>query len=417
MNGVWNVQTFLSTLKEAQAQPQKYEDKKTIRKLYTCIPENLGKYQIWPMISVRTGLPFEYLYKTREFNIQERAQDGSFKNRWYKLIPAIGYNIVDNSGRLVSGLTQAQSDLLSSAYAIFDQLYNLLPESNRKDTCRYKNYTVGNAYVLNRYGEKDAIKPVESKFSALLICTSKDFSRAIESDISLQMMNRNNDPTWLSEVYNRNLSGRTGCLMFTVNRAATNIGFDVNASHAVGLGVDNSNVISEEDAELMQDPVRNFLGWQAGEGPVGFNEPLINKIIDQMNIMISKIGSPASLIDPTAVADATNMAAMGPQQVNPTNDPMLAANMGAQQVDPNRFVENNSNPFVNPPAAQFDPVSQVPNNPGNQFMGQQPINQPMYQQPAFAQQAQMQGQMQGMQQGAPSSNPFDSFNANPYKQQ
>lgn len=416
MNGNWNVQMFLSTLKEAQAKTQRSDnDRKTLRKLYTCIPDNLGKYQIWPMISTRTGLPFEYLYRTREFNIPEIGSDGSTRNRWHKLLPISGYNIIDSSNRLVPGLTQAQMDLLQSAYAIFDQLFEMTPEYNRKDLCRYKNYVVGNAYVLNRYGEKEAVKPVESKFSALLVCTSKNFSEAIAGDISLQMINRNNDSSWLSEVYNRNLTGRTGCLMFTVNKDSNGIGFKISASHAVGLAPDNSNAISEEDAKMMEDPILNFLGWQAGEGsPVGFNEPLINRIIEQMSLTISKIGSPAFSADPNMVANNTNAAAIGQAMpINPTNDPMLA-NMNQAQVDPNRIVDNNSNPFVNPPAAQFDPLTQVPNP------GQQPnVNQQMYQQPAFAQAA---AQMMSPQQaqGAPQSypnNPFDSFQSNPYKQQ
>lgn len=393
----WNVQTFLDTLKAAQSRPKSNEPKgPSLRKVYLCVPENLGRYMIWPMNSTVTGMPFEYLYRTREVNIPEKNSENPY-NRWYKLLPTSAYRFVDNSGRLVSSLTSAQVNLLESAHGIFDQLFSLMPEQNRKDVCRYKNYAIGNAYVINRYGA-DPLKPVESKFSALLVCSSKDFARAIDSDVDLQMINHRNDPSWTSEVYNRQVTGRTGWLMFTVNNAPTGIGFVCSASHCTNMPADNENVIPEADVALMEDPIRNFLGWQAGDAPNNFNEAVITRAIEEMNMMIAKLSSPS-------VSYSVNPQTQPVPAPTPmTNDPMLGQVMPqeAPMLNPGAM---NPNPFMTPPSAQLDPMTQVA----------QPQAQPQpqafangYQQPAFAQQAQAVN---------PQVNPFDSFQANPYKQQ
>lgn len=430
MSEQWNVQNFLNQLKSAQPQPRTNEPKgPVLEKTYLNFADNLGRYQIFPVISTVTGMPFEYLYRTKEVKIisDQKNQDGSERSSWHKLLPLTAYNFIDSTGRLVSSLTQAEADLLQSAYGVFDRMWEVIPEAQRKDMCRVKNYTVGNAYVINKYGLKDNNKPARSGFSTLLVCTSKDFANAINKDIEMQMINHGNDASWLGEIYNRQTEGRTGWLIFSISVAPNGIGFSVNASHTSSLSpaaVDGLR-ISPEDMELMKDPIRTFLGWQAGPEGKLFNEPLITSTIEEMNKIIAKYSNSAVYANPMQATMATQSVAQAavPQQA-PTMDPMMAAmanqNVAPQQTmtqTPEQMVRNNDNPFVTPPAAQFDPMAGVPNN-YTQFQGQgqpQPaVAQPAmggYQQPAFAQFAQ-----QAPQASQQPENPFLSMESNTYRQ-
>lgn len=410
MSEQWNVQNFLNQLKSAQPQPRSNEPKgPVLEKTYLSFTENLGRYQIFPVISTVTGMPFEYLYRTREICVvsDQKNQDGSDRKSWHRLLPLSAYDFIDSTGRRVSALTQAEQDLLQSAYGVFDRMWEVVPEAMRKDICRLKNYTVGNAYVINKYGLKDNNKPARSGFSTLLVCTSKDFANAINKDIEMQMINHGNDASWLGEIYNRLPKGRTGWLIFSISVAPNGIGYSVNASHTSSLSpaAVEGLEISPEDMELMQDPIRTFLGWQAGPEGKLFNEPLITSTIEEMNKIIAKFSNSAAYANPMMAAAATQSTAQAAAyQPAPTMDPMMAS-MAAQNVAPQQtmvqtpaqMAQANDNPFVNPPAAQFDPMAGVPNNYGQQPSG--------YQQPSFAQQA-----------SAPVENPFLNANPNGYRQ-
>lgn len=416
MSESWNVQNFLASLKSAQPQPRSNEPQTPqLRKTYLNVPDNLGRYQILPMISTVTGMPFEYLYRTREVNIVTGTnQDGTQRSAWHKLLPVSAYNFIDSTGRLVSSLTQAEHDLLESAYGVFDRMFELVPESQRKDICRIKNYTIGNAYVINKFGLKDQTKAIDGNFSTLFVCTSKDFANAIGKDIDMQAINHGGDDSWLGEIYNRQLEGRTGWLIFTITRAANGVGFSVSASHTSNLPhtATDGIKISQEDADLMKDPIRTFLGRQAGPEGKLFNEQLIQSTIEEMNRIISKYSNSAVYSNPQAAAQATVQTAQAVQaQPAPTMDPMVAAAMNQgnpQQVQTAaQMAQNNTEPFVNPPAAQFDPMAGVPNN-YQQAQYQQPqfAQQGGYQQPAFAQ----------AQPQQPIENPFLNAAPNAYRQ-
>lgn len=386
MSNEWNAQAFLESLRNAQSQPRSTEQQvPQLRKTYLTVPDNFGRYQIFPMLSTTTGMPFEYLYKTREVNIVVgKKQDGTDRSTWFKLLPVTAYNTRDFTGNPVSELSESELRLLESAHGVFDRLMEVVPDAQRKNICRVKNYTVGNAYVIHKYSARDIQKPTESGFSSLLICTSKDFANAINKDIDMQMINHGNDPSWLSEIYNRKLEGRTGWLIFNIGPASNGIGYSVNAAHTTGIqaSVSGSIKIPESDAELMQDPIRTFLGRQAGEDRL-FNGEVIQKVIDEMNMLISKFSNSAAYVNMAAAAQATNNAAQQVMAYGKTNDPMLQGNMS----DPSHVAAMNNNPYVNPPSAQFDPMAGVPSG---------------YVQPSFAQNA--------------VPNPFETAQPNPFVQ-
>lgn len=424
MNNEWNVQAFLNQLRSAQPQPKSNEPRtQLIETTYLNIPANLGRYQIFPINSVVTNNPFEFLYRTKEVSIAtgNKNQDGTDRYSWHKLLPLCAYDFYDeNTNRIVSSLTQSEADLLQSAHGVFDRMWEVIPEDQRKEYCRVKNYTVGFAYVINKFGLKDQTKPIKSGFSTLLVCTSKDFANALNKDIDLQQINHG-DPMnpenrkWLGEIYNRKSSGRTGWLIFTITGAPNGIGFSVSASHTSGLApsVTDNIVIPEDQLELMKDPIRTFLGWQAGQEKL-FNEQLIIKTIEKMNTIIAKFSNSAVYANTSQAAMATEHLATPNPAAPVTNDPMLASMAQPAQMNTlskDQIAQANTDPFVTPPAAQFDPMAGVPNNYGQFQQVAQPAQAQGYQQPQFAGTAYTQPQF------AQGVNPFDGAQPNPYLQQ
>jgi hypothetical protein len=417
MNNDWNVQGFLEQLTKAQNSSTVKNEQPKLSRTYLSINENLGKYQIFPMTSTVTGMPFEYLYRTKEVNMPTGSTDpnGKARTAWYKLLPLCAYDFVDSTGRRVSSLTQSERELLESAYGVFDRMWAVIPEEQRKDICRVKNYTIGNAYVINKYKLDNTVD--KSGYCTLLICTSKDFASAIKKDIEMQMITFGSDPSWLGQIYNRQLENRTGWLIFsiTVNQT-TRIGFSVSANHTCNIPTSMTAglKISAEDAELMKDPIRTFLGWQAGETKL-FNEQVITSIIEEMNRTIAKYSNSAVYANPAAAVQATVATAQSVQAA-PTNDPMLAGMNAPQQnvvMNAAQMGQVNNDPFVTPPAAQVDPITGMPANYAGfqaqpQVAPQQVAANLGYQAPAFAQNAQA-AQPQPI-------NPFDVTAPNGYTQ-
>lgn len=414
-----NVQSFLEQLKDATPQPRSNEPRTNVLNyVHLSIPENFGKYQVFPMISDITGTPYTYLYKTREVNLARKGAPD--KTAWHKILPISAYQFVDSTGRLVSSLTQAESDLLVKAQGIYDTLNDVMPESmgdkKKKDILRCKDYTIFNAYVINKYSETDMSKPERSKFAALFVCTSKKFAGEVTKDVQLQSTNYGGTD-FITNIYNRELSNRTGWLIFTIGKETQGFGYRIGISHAANLpaNVVGGYTISKEEAEAMRDPVKNFLGWQAGDKDNMFNQELLEYTIEEMSRLIARVNSASVSFNANSVSAAqvnTAQQAVSPQPAY-TPDPMVARyqqehNQSVPQQGmvqtPGQVLANNNDVYSVPPAAQIDPVSGAPVNLGEPQPRPQQYG---YSAPSFATPQSQPG-------AAP--NPFISAQENPFKQ-
>lgn len=419
MSQPFNVNSFLEQLHSATPQARSNEPRQNILTyIHLAVESNFGKYQVFPMISEVTGNPYTYLYRTREINIPRKGTQDQFK--WHKILPVNAYQFVDSTGRLVSSLTSAETDLLTKAQGIFDTLNDLFPESmgdkKKKDLMRVKDYTIFNAYVINKYGEKDLIKPERSKFPALFVCTSKKFAGEITKDIQMQSTNYGGNE-FITQVYNRELSNRTGWLVFTIGKETQGFGYRIGVSHAANLAQNVSGIytISQEEADAMKDPVKNFLGFQAGDKPNMFNQEIIEYEIEEMSKLIARVNSASVAFNASSVSNAQVNTAMAQQAPSPvyTPDPIVAKyqqehqNVAPQQTmsqTQDQISSNNTDVYSNPPAAQIDPVTGAPVNYGQ--APQPSASQFGYSAPSFANPQDQQGQIQ---------NPFLTAQENPFK--
>lgn len=383
-----NVEDFMSKLAEQSATMQKNENKtrgRVLEKISLNYDGNFGRYQILPMNDVITDHPFVKLENTREICIPRKnvAPDGteSVYNAWIKLLPKReGYRMKDSTGRVTCSLTAEEDQLLSEAYTLFDQLYNEIDAKTNinisRDLMRKRNYTIFHAYCANKWNFDGSREPVRQKFCGLFVSTAKGFCNAVEDDIKGQMIMANDDLEWLKGIYNRDLSNRTGFMLFSISRnKSVGMGYNVTVNHKPNAANMISDcVITPEEAELMQDPISTFLSWQANREdannnvPVDqrrlFNAPLVKEAIAFMTQQLAAVR--AAKAAGTSIEEAinkTNQTAFGNNTTAAptTNDPMLQNNVNNSGVNNVADMQaRNTAPFQTPPAAHIDPMTSAP---------------------------------------------------------
>lgn len=387
-NGNSNVTDFLSRLHSQVPKKRDFSqvNQRQIEKIFMSFRGAQGRYQCLPFNSVVTDYPFAVMNSTYEVNVRRRskAADGTeiVNDAWIRLFHPDSdmYQTRDLTGRVVSSLTTADVELIAQARGLWEQVWAELDGDNTRDEMvtklvRKKNYTIFFGYCLN-YWANDSRTPTRSNFPALYVIPSKSFLPAVQSNIEEKTQMDGGDVSWISNVYNRNLTGRDGFLVFSVNKDPNRAGYLVTCSHEIGRAAQLQNVaISEEDAELMSNPCLSFLGWQAPkdadiQDPTTvklFNPDMYREACTFLAEVLTGIRSAkAAGIDVKTAIDtavATTLAAQ-PVRGAKTNDPVLAAqqptgefnpNVGA---DPTKVAANTT--VQNPAAATLDPISGMP---------------------------------------------------------
>lgn len=374
-----------------------YKKTRTIEKIYLNAPVNFGRYQIFPMDSMVQDYPFVTLFGTKEISIPRKniSNDGveTTYNSWVKILPASAYVMRDMTGRLVSSLTASDQQILQEAHLMHEQLWAELDPINNRDKkditslIRKKNYTIFFGYCMNFWVQGESRTPSRQNFSALFICTAKGFTTTVQEDIEEKTIMNNGSADFIDSVYGRKLNGRDGFLMFSVSPNKVQAGFSISVSHEYGRAKSLEGYsIPEEDAELMQDPVETFLGYQSGarndetqQVPCKklFNAALMKEATQFMAAQLASIR--AAKASGTSVEEAikvtTEDALRNQSPTTPggiaTNDPVLQEmaeksaeeNGGARVINPNSIINNNKNPFQSAPVAHIDPVTSAPVNP------------------------------------------------------
>lgn len=428
----FNLESFLNNLQEVSAKQKSHQDfdhTKSLTYVNLSYPDNYGKYQILPMLSTSTWTPYVYLFGTREVKLPNpKRDDGSYS--WYKILPDQAYDYMDESGTIVSGLSDSEKSLLAELRGLFDQLA-AIPQA--KDITRTKNYTLFQGKCMNQFDGKNQVK--RSNFNALFICTSKAIVAAVNEDIKNQSINYGGT-AFLNQIYTRQQNGRTGWLIFSIGRDPNTIGFNVSVSHSPNM--DPSFVsqfdFTDEDMELFKDPVRSFLAWQAGTDRT-FNVEVLNDLKFKMIDLINKFSGaganiPVSVVQGVTMESANNAVAT-PNQTPVSADPMIARmqQAAAPQVPPQQTIatspefmnSQNTAPFQTPPAATIDPMTGVPVQPQmNPFVQQAqqvpPTQQYATPQPQAAPQMPQQQEYTAPQWARPAENgmPFPNATPNPF---
>lgn len=418
----YTVDSFLEKLSSISPSTKKrnFESKKLIQRVYCNFKGNFGKYQILPFPSIITNFPFVVLDNTREINIPRKniAADGTVSqyNAWIKILPVAAYNIKDpSSGRVVNSLTADEEALLKRVYAVWEELYAEVDGKNNtidpviSKLIRRKNYTIFHGYCVNMFEEGDPRKPARQNFSGLFIMTAKNFVDIVNTNIVDNNIMNGNNPGWLNDIYNSDLTGRKGFMMMSVSQNVGGPGFNISVNHVLNDSFLQGVTIPEEEAAEMQSPVETFLGWQArtedADVPVEerrlFNAKLMQEAIDYMTDLLARIrmGKQNNTSIKEAI-DITTKLLMESQEPsdsrgNQIQDPLLAdvakmetptapentAGYGFTNVPNNPgFAQEKSfgaDPYSNPAVSHQDPVTGSP-------VAAEPTKEVPFNRPSFA---------------------------------
>lgn len=402
----FNVSGFLQTLQRTQPQAKgDAANARKIEKISLSFNGNHGKYQILPVNSTVTGFPFRELKNTRElqFPMKNKLVDGTERefSTWVKILPPEAYLMVDSTGRIVSSLTREEEELLRQASSTFDQLFELLGGRNKEQELnktigllRKRDYTVFHGKCLGKWSLTDPRTPERQNFPALFICSAKGFMQAVSDNVNDETLANGGSADWLGQIYNRQQTGRTGFLIFSISmNQGGKIGYSISVNHKAGIMNPeiNNHQITDEEIAMMTDPVETFLGFQAGKERL-FNKYLMQDAINYMSLQIQNIrmalSTGADVVKAWEATSALTLKNSNPVGGNApqTNDPFLANQAGQvapEVVNPGAVVMNNTDPFSTPPAAHLDPITQQPvTNTG--FASNAPFEQPGFAKPAFA---------------------------------
>ncbi len=383
-----NVEYFLQTISGNNNTPMNknvdFKKNNGPEKIFLNFPGSFGRYQILPFNSVVQDIPFIKLFDTKEISVPRIGKDANGNpnpyKTWIKLLPIEGYKMKDSTGRVVSSLTAEEEDMLRSARTLFDQLYTELDIRNNlqytKEIARKRNYTVFHAYCMSKWGN-DLRNPDRTGFCGLFICTAKGFCADAEENITSKSTLAGGDYDFLKQIYNRDLTGRTGFVLFTIGKNPDQAGYKVSVQHEFNTGASTANItISQEQADMMKDPVADFLGWQAAKEEENvpaeqrrlFNKAVIKEAIDFMTKQLAAIrAAKASNTDLLQAIKITNDTVLKELQNNQpqTNDPMLQSQAQQNQgfgnnINPDLIQQNNTQPFQTPPAAKMSPITGAP---------------------------------------------------------
>ena len=376
----FNISSFLHTLEQNQPKASGFKAKTEtkIEKVYLSHPDWQGKYQIFPIISAENGQPFAFLQKVREIKLDRKItlQSGEEKENqvWMKILPPEAYTMQSPDGQIVSSLTASDEELLRKVQSSFDILYEELggnskernPDINKTiGYMRRRNYSLFYGRCINHWGVTDPRNPKHQNFSALFVCSAKGFPEIIQSNINDSVIQYGDIETWGGQIYNRESTGRSGFLLFSVNLGVGGqVGYTLSAQHVIGNNLVASHVIPTEELELMHDPIEGFLGWQADKREPGrlFNKTLMEELLDNLNRQIAATRA-AKGMNPSMATQVTTGTAMAgqPGMMPGSVDPMLAGNVHMNEMtNPVAVMAGNQNPYQTPPAAQIDPISQQP---------------------------------------------------------
>ena len=411
------IEDFMQKLsaQTASASMSRTEFKERPRNLIEKIPlsfaGNFGRYQVCPINSKITDFPFVALPDTREISIPRKfvQEDGKeiIKNMFVRILPVEAYRRKEN-GMEFSGLTNEDSQLLTRVQGLWDELERELDLRNnpnaleiQKNLLRKKSYTIFYAYCLRKWNLENSRQTSRENFLGLFYSTSKTFLPTIEDNMKEEITLSNGDTGWYDDCYCADLRQRRGVLIFTIGpRPDNRPGYQISAQHKYGQPL-NLN-LTDEDLAPYNNPVLTFLGWQAlKEDKPDVERKLFNaELHEEAGRFISQQlaavrAAKANQQDIMEAIKQTNELASSsaPTLGGPrTNDPMLKNDQPqsyATPANPERIVEQNTDPYASAPAAHFNPGGNVASGQ-NQFSGGfQPQSNPTpqaapFQKPTFA---------------------------------
>jgi hypothetical protein len=281
----FNIEQFLAGIqKDTIVEKKDYSDR--ITKVFMNYVDNQGTVVMVPFMS-KTYKNFYHILggergkKVIEWN-GHTTKLGEKNTAWYSFLPKDAYG----------DLTKEESDLYDEIAGLFKSISDKDEASWRK--LRFRTYTFFYGFIISHRNNSNLDLMDNVDKPCLLIFPSKSPVDALNTAISQKTQVMKGSHTWLGAIFDPSSTNRKGVVSITFKKSegpgyAANIAFEINSDFT--LAVDSDKVFKEDQVALFNDPVYDFLGWQAGSDGKKFNSDVLTELRDDLRLTLKEINA------------------------------------------------------------------------------------------------------------------------------
>lgn len=299
----FNVDAFIEGLKK-----DKSKEKGSGNRLYKVLMnlrDNQGTITVVPFISKVTGNIYKKIEGVKEWwGYTSLIESGE---AWYKILPLNYYK----------GLTPTQLELYNEVVGLFDKAHDTDKFGYMGEGIqRTRNYSLFTGVCLkHKNTEGNTVDDFIDK-ACLFIFPSNSPIDALETCISAKAdLLGPRTQEYIRKIITPSLTNRSGVIQISFKKSASpgyesTVAFETNSEF--NEVISPKREFSQETANLFDDPIRNFIGWQYDQDNKSyFNETAFIELRDSIKLALNNLNTP----EPTE----ENL-----ENKNGSNDPMIS---------------------------------------------------------------------------------------------
>lgn len=269
------VDDLLAGLDADKSKPRESVDRAV--KIQMSSRDNQGTAVIAPFICNPTKKFYVNLPGVREFKMATSMYSNGDTEVWVKVIPKSAFE----------NLTEDQSKLYDEVTGLFDEVYKAYQKVDKNYLkIRYRTYAMIQGVLINHVDKNNKQLDANLGKAVILIFPSKGVIDALASATSAQIVAMSGSREWVPSVFSMSDKGREGAMSITFTKPEKP-GYDCNISFVFNSAfskiIDPQKGFDQSVIDLLDDPVKDWLGWQNGENSK-FNEALFKELKNALTV-------------------------------------------------------------------------------------------------------------------------------------
>lgn len=295
MDEFFDLEAQLRQLEEDAQQPENpNEGKVYVKDILMSI--NQGTITFLPIIPKKVGNYYVRIGKTREWNTMRTSvltlskdDKGNVKPRWVRILPIECY------GQLTAEQVELYNEVVSLWDTIYDNDYFPFSPGSPRKIRKYENYVLVLGYGLDHVDQDNDPWTDHQNVPCMYIFPSQNVLTEINSAIAKKRsVLKDGTIRYLSDIITPKLTGRKGVMQigFFLDDKSWNASasFEKNNVDDGVIVVDPTFEIPAEYVEMLEDPIKEFLGQQYDkELNQPFNERFFIELRDDLKQTIEDV--------------------------------------------------------------------------------------------------------------------------------
>lgn len=272
----FDVDAFLEGLEQDKASKGGPSDR--VSKVLMNTRDNQGTIIFVPFMNKKNNNFYMTVERVREWKGHTTLLDSG--EAWYRILPEDYYE----------DLTQENKDLLAEVTGLFDEIGTWEVHDWGKQ--RIRNYSLLYGVLISHSSTEGKEHNDNVDSPCLFIFPSLSPINALSTAIASKVQALKGNKSWITGILNPNNTGREGVVSLTYKKESgpgysTTISFEFNTQYNVL--VDPEHEFEEEVTKLFDDPLRDLMGWQGGEGNNYFNEVAMKELRNDLRLELNSL--------------------------------------------------------------------------------------------------------------------------------